>query len=66
MKLSGPDQDLRSVDPDLGPNCLQRLSADDNMSKVAASNEIVKKTAIQLKNMHRGDTIHMCIFANKL
>ena len=22
-----PDQDRRSVDPDLGPNCLQRLSA---------------------------------------
>ena len=26
---SGPDQDGRSVDPDLGPNCLQKLSADD-------------------------------------
>ena len=25
-----PDQDRRSVGPDLGPNCLQRLSADDN------------------------------------
>ena len=24
-----PDQDRRSVGPDLGPNCLQRLSADD-------------------------------------
>ena len=24
-----PDQDQRSVGPDLGPNCLQRLSADD-------------------------------------
>ena len=24
-----PDQDLRSVGPDLGPNCLQRLSAVD-------------------------------------
>ena len=23
------DQDLGSVGPDLGPNCLQRLSADD-------------------------------------
>ena len=29
-----PDQDRRSVGPDLGPDCLQRLSADD---KVAAS-----------------------------
>ena len=24
-----PDQDQRFVGPDLGPNCLQRLSADD-------------------------------------
>ena len=24
-----PDQDLSSVGPDLGPNCLQCLSADD-------------------------------------
>ena len=24
-----PDQDQRSVGPDLGPNCSQRLSADD-------------------------------------
>ena len=24
-----PDQDRRSVGPDPGPNCLQRLSADD-------------------------------------
>ena len=24
-----PDQDRRSVGPDLGPNCFQRLSADD-------------------------------------
>ena len=23
------DQDRQNVDPDLGPNCLQRLSADD-------------------------------------
>ena len=24
-----PDQDRQCVSPDLGPNCLQRLSADD-------------------------------------
>ena len=24
-----PDQDRRSIGPDLGPNCLQRLSAED-------------------------------------
>ena len=24
-----PDQNLHSVDPDLGPNCLQKLSADE-------------------------------------
>ena len=26
-----PDQDLSSFGPDLGPNCLQRLSADDKI-----------------------------------
>ena len=32
MRLSNslnPDQDRHVVGPDLGPNCLQRLSADD-------------------------------------
>ena len=33
-----PDQDLCTNGPDLGPNCLQRLSADD---KSAASKERV-------------------------
>ena len=28
---SDPDQDQHSVGPDLGPNCLQRLSADDKI-----------------------------------
>ena len=28
-----PDQARHSVGPDLGPNCLQRLSADDNREK---------------------------------
>ena len=27
--LTDPDPDRHSVGPDLGPNCLQRLSADD-------------------------------------
>ena len=27
-----PDQDRHCVGPDLGPNCLQRLSADDGKS----------------------------------
>ena len=29
-----PDQDRQSVGPDLGPNCLQMLSADDTTTKV--------------------------------
>ena len=29
-----PDQDIYSVGPDLGPNCLQRLSGDDKSSLV--------------------------------
>ena len=28
-----PDQDRHSVDADLGPNCLQRLSAEDKKIK---------------------------------
>ena len=36
-----PDQDRYSVGPDLGPNCLQRLSAE---TKVAASKEKVTVT----------------------
>ena len=28
-----PDQDRHSVGPDLGPNCLQRLSAEDNIHR---------------------------------
>ena len=29
VKLFHPNQDQHSVGPDFGPNCLQRLSADD-------------------------------------
>ena len=32
-----PDQDLHSVGPDLGPNCLQRLTADDKKKEVPLS-----------------------------
>ena len=28
-----PDQDQYSLVPDLGPNCLQRLSADDKIGR---------------------------------
>ena len=31
----GPDQDRHAVGPDLGPNCLQRLSADDKKLPLA-------------------------------
>ena len=40
-----PDQVQRFVVPDLGPNCLQRLSADD---KSPLSGERVKKTAFKI------------------
>ena len=30
-----PDQDRKNVGPDLGPNCLQRLSADEQRSLLA-------------------------------
>ena len=48
---SDPDHDRQSVRPDLGPNCLQRLSADD---KVAASKKIVNTTG-----MHQNETKKM-------
>ena len=34
-----PDQDRHNVGPDLGPNCLQRLSADDK-SRFSARREL--------------------------
>ena len=39
LNCLNPDQDRHSVSTDLGPNCLQRLSADNE--KVAASKERV-------------------------
>ena len=39
-----PDQDRHSVGPDLGPNCLQSLSADD---KAAINKERVKKKTVK-------------------
>ena len=36
-----PDQDLHSVGPDLGPNCLQRLLADDkSMTRTKKKNPL--------------------------
>ena len=40
-----PDQDLRYVRPDMGPKCLQRLSA---VAKFVASKERVKKACVGL------------------
>ena len=40
-----PGQDRHSVGPDLGTNCLQKLSADD---KVAASKERAKHNTVKL------------------
>ena len=35
LKVLDPDQDGHSVGPDLDPNCLQRLSADDKKLPLA-------------------------------
>ena len=43
-----PDQDRHSVGPDLSPNCLQRLSAED---KVKASNVIILYIGFIAKNL---------------
>ena len=34
-----PDQARQNVGPDLGPNCLQRLSADDTKGKELSQSE---------------------------
>ena len=36
-----PDQDQYAVGPDLGPNCLQRLSADDKIKWPLARKEFI-------------------------
>ena len=50
-----PDQDRHSVGPDLGPNCLQMLSADDK-SKYNRTEQSVQKDSDQLrKNADKTD-----------
>ena len=51
-----PDQDLCTHDPDLGSNCLQRLSADN---KSASSKERVKDNT---KILAIFKTIHFDVF----
>ena len=48
-----PDQDRHSVGPDLGPNCLQRLSA-DNKSLLARKkiNEILDYKTNDILSIH--------------
>ena len=43
-----PDQDQHFVGPDLGPNCLQRLSADDKSRRQQG-----KSLAIKIMNKNR-------------
>ena len=38
-----PDQDWQNVSPDLGPNCLQRSSADDNSLFLLSAGYLLKK-----------------------
>ena len=37
-----PAQDRQSVGPDLGPNCLQNLSADDSKERVDDNGMLIK------------------------
>ena len=46
-----PDQDQHSVGPDLGPNCLQRLFADDNVLSVLIWVQTVCKGYQQMKKV---------------
>ena len=47
-----PDQDCRSVGPDLGPNCLQKISADDKSRRfnVVTDNENIKHLTCKINN----------------
>ena len=42
-----PDQDLQNVGPDLGPNCLQRLTADDRSRRQQGKSEAVIEHKIE-------------------
>ena len=44
-----PDQEAQNVGPDLSPNCLQRLSADNKSSRLhgSPSNEMEKSTHLK-------------------
>ena len=46
-----PDQDLPSVGPDLGPNCLQRLSADDKSHQFCGKNVSCQPTSSLLLDL---------------
>ena len=48
-KCLEPDQDRHSVDPDLGPTCLQRLSANDFNGVL--SNAVIKIPTFKWKYM---------------
>ena len=58
-----PDQARRNVGPDLSPNCLQRLSADDNSSEELAvcnikgrkEDKSIPVYPRKLKLIHHGD-----------
>ena len=47
-----PDQDRRSVGPDLGPNCLQKIFADDQSRRFNAvtDNENIKHLTCKINN----------------
>ena len=51
-----PDQDLHFVGPDLGPNCLQRLSADDKSLHLQGMSESL--FVCQMKFSHMLSRVH--------
>ena len=44
-----PDQDRHSVGPDLGPNCFQRLSADDKICRYRVKSELTSEIFCSMK-----------------
>ena len=57
-----PDDDQCSIGPDLGPNCLQRLSADDNIRQEfrASAYESI------LEHTYRRINIYMYLYVQQL
>ena len=61
-KSLDPGQDRHYVGPDLGPNCLQRLSTDDKSRRSNFSSDLAPIFSICLGQMSNQRLISLCKF----